>query len=301
MSAFISRIDCGTVDDLLDKLSPRNAFWRPSPEDWIYRGQADDWPLKAKVLREGDQFAPFGIPHVGGGAPIWASDGHRLQFLLTSFSEALDRAGLPLPSPTPDLFDMMAHWPTDKPKDSTLPLLALAQHYGLPTPWLDWSSLARTAAYFACGELVDKEMPPGRLVIWALSRAFAEACSLAPEIEGTRLQLVTTPRGSNPRLHAQAGVFTWLRGEMPNFSTVDGYVEKLAGTDPDMMKGRRVPFTLPLMHCFTLDRAQAPKLLEVLAYEGVSAATIFPGYEGVVQGMKERTFWEAHRRGFRRR
>jgi hypothetical protein len=58
----------------------------------------------------------------------------------------------------------------------------------------------------------------------------------------------------NVRLHAQGGVFTWLRGEDAHASTVDDHVSKLANTGAAgvAFKGTAV------MRCFTLAATEAP-------------------------------------------
>jgi len=107
---------------------------------------------------------------------------------------------------------------------------------------------------------------------------------------GVDLQLETAPRASNGRLHAQAGVFTWLRGELAHMTTVDQHVTKLAAAAAK----RTQPYEIlaPLMRSFIAPVAEARKLLRLLAYEGVDGASVFPGYEGVVRAMKERAFWD---------
>jgi hypothetical protein len=48
-----------------------------------------------------------------------------------------------------------------------------------------------------------------------------------------------------------------------------------------------------LIH-FTLPIGQAPVLLRLLAKEGVSGVTLFPGYAGVAAGMEEERFWRTN-------
>ena len=45
-----------------------------------------------------------------------------------------------------------------------------------------------------------------------------------------------------------------------------------------------------LLH-FTLPIDQSPPLLRLLAKEGVSGTSLFPGYVGVVAGLQEEQFW----------
>jgi hypothetical protein len=38
---------------------------------------------------------------------------------------------------------------------------------------------------------------------------------------------------------------------------------------------------------FRIPREEAPRVLSLLANEGISSSTMFPGYDGVVQGLKD--------------
>jgi hypothetical protein len=48
----------------------------------------------------------------------------------------------------------------------------------------------------------------------------------------------------------------------------------------------------PAFWKFTLPHTEAPTLLRLLALDGISAATIFPSYAGVVSALRERPLWD---------
>jgi hypothetical protein len=96
---------------------------------------------------------------------------------------------------------------------------------------------------------------------------------------------------SSRRLQAQGGVFTWLHGEKAHERTVDEHLQALFARSPEGYLGVRPP----LMYRASLDRSQAPRLLRLLADEGVTGATVFPGYEGVVKAMREEGWWRANK------
>jgi hypothetical protein len=295
----IERHECTSAEDLLERLSSRRPEWTGDEQEWMFRGQSDMWPLKAKTFRDDHEpFKQLGIPPFAdpnSTEPRWPVDQWRLKRILQKFARELDRAGLEVPSPAPRIF----RYPNQvsllgEPGPQEWPTLALAQHHGLPTPWLDWSLQPRLAAYFACSDLVWKEPKPGTMVVWALRRDFIAV----PKVDGPEeprgsvnkvyLTVESAPRSGNSRLHAQAGLFTWLHGEDAHAQAVDDHVTGLA---QQVATGTlAVPLSVrpPFMRCFSLDRQHAKPLLKLLHGEGVTAATAFPDYSGVVQTLKER-------------
>jgi hypothetical protein len=98
-----------------------------------------------------------------------------------------------------------------------------------------------------------------------------------------RVIVVTAPAAGNANLYAQQGVFTLY------------YPDQVQASEPvdrrplDVIIGERHSAQLLLQ--FLLPIGQAPVLLRLLAKEGVSGVTLFPGYPGVVAGMQEELFW----------
>jgi FRG domain len=306
-----------TAEELLDFLSPRAAHWCDRQDEWIFRGQSEDWPLKAKALRDGPWFQEHGLSF-GSAVPVrerhWLNDSDELVRL---FGLELDRAGLAIPPPAPKLFpDRVREFSGEEPLDDALPTLGLAQHHGLPTPWLDWSFHPRSAAYFACADLVwdRKETAPspgpgkpasydervnkeGQLVVWCTRlRVDRLAFKGAEKVDGVWLTVESAPRAGNSRLHAQAGLFTWLHGNAAHATTVDNHIETLFSRLSDAPSDHQGRMPAPVMYKLSLDRpSQAHRLLKFLLDEGVSAANIKPGTDGVVQTMRERAWCEQRR------
>jgi hypothetical protein len=48
----------------------------------------------------------------------------------------------------------------------------------------------------------------------------------------------------------------------------------------------------PSLHRLLLPNSEAPKLLRLLSYEGITGASMFPGADGVVQEMREYALWD---------
>ncbi len=95
------------------------------------------------------------------------------------------------------------------------------------------------------------------------------------------VELITAPHFSNPNLHAQDGVFSLYRGINAPCHSIDRrsldtlIAENL--TDPSVTIFYEV--TLPISH--------AENLMWMLAREGITAASMYPGYAGVVKCLEE--------------
>jgi hypothetical protein len=267
----------------LQALSPMNDTWARESAAWIYRGQANaDWELKATAVREKEAFKEFGFD---GDSSHWSSRVAVLELMLARFRYGLDETGLVIPAKSPRILshEFSETSSNADPAREAWPLMALAQHHGLPTPLLDWSRRASVAAYFAASSALAPENrgKATHLAVWCLNTGdhTGHAHDMARPNSG-HLQVYLAPGGTNPNLRAQAGVFTYLWGA--NDPSVEAYVAN--------RHAEKLP--APKLHRVTLPVTDAGKLLRLLSHDGIHGTSMFPGADGVVRAMREEALWD---------
>jgi FRG domain len=251
-------VECSSAKEFVDRLSGRAEPWRSG--DWIFRGQANaEWGLLPTAARE-DAFVRFGGP---SGSLDWSEQHSAEIVLLKEFHTRLNRQGLYVPQEgLEELFPSRTRSGAE-PRWSWFPLMALAQHHGLPTLFLDWTTRGWVAAYFACIELADGANDrSGELAIWAVDRHVFERRS-------KEAYFYEPPAATNPNLRAQSGLFT------REIFSRENVFEKQLGQSPHSI--RKV----------TLSQSLATEVIKELALEGISGSSLFPGVDGVVREMIE--------------
>ncbi len=289
------------AEDLIGVLRPHDNRWQPYPTEWIFRGQWDSRFELLPTAYRAKEWKPFTTV---GDKPFDPMAGYQSEIVqaqyeyrvLKRFLDDTDRAGLGAPN---EVFVRVGFEQANRndlefilePALSTF--AALAQHHGVPTRLLDWTRVGLHGAYFAAAEAAEHADESGNLSVWALSVAFLEQMeALEERVEFLRhsphIRVITAPRSSNANLHAQAGLFTlwWHMAKIAPLneicsqiiSALDGSEVEWTGTSP--------------LHRFDLPWSEAPKLLRMLAWEQVDAVRMFPGLDGVVRGMRERSLWD---------
>jgi len=160
--------------------------------------------------------------------------------------------------------------------DDYYALLNLGQHHGFPTPLLDWTESPYVAAYFAY-ESVGKREKDGyvRIFIFNTSKWVRRCPELVSIIE-PRLSITIRvfPAINNNRAIPQQSV-----SAISNVDDIEGFIRLYE----DFYKEKYLmKIDLPV--------SERNRVMRELQQMGITAASLFPGFDGICTYLKERYF-----------
>ena len=270
-------IEHTSVDSLLQVLVAS------SPGARAYRGHGDSsWRLEPSIVRN----RRYRIQKKLNGSSS-ESDSMRLEnHFLALFVSACDKAGLAVSGDSeklrnfldePTLVDAdqarsadepISQWPGDS--SEMLSLMAQAQHHGVPTRLLDWTTAPLVSAYFAAATAL-KHWEQGcyadplrrKLTIWELDIDVSQQFRSEFEIK-------RAPGSVSAHLPAQRGIFTLVKGAKA----------------PSLCLEEQ-PHAASFLTKHNLPIGEVPRLLRECDRHGHSAATLFPDFEGAARHAEE--------------
>lgn len=273
-------IPFSTARQLFDYVTPLNPVWEAGR--YIFRGQPSDrYKLTPSVCRRGAGSFAYGAPR--RAFDVSSSGQVSLELdILKRFLDGCDRSGLVVPGYTEQLKTRLHNHtgslvnPTILwPHSDLYEIMAVAQHYDVPTRLLDWTERAFVACYFAASSAnFEIDTRTARIAIWALDTTYAE--------HWATIKVIRTPGGTSKNQAAQSGLFTTHNLRVHNFDDVYEVealeeveeIYKISGSHNALIK-----MTLPV--------SEAPDLLHLCSRFGVDGSTLFPGFHGVAKSVRD--------------
>lgn len=220
-----------------------------------------------------------------------------LNALMNFFSYA-DKVGLKVPTNQTvrkflehDFKNIFDHEKSYWSDENYYELMALGQHYGIPTRALDWSYDYKVSLYFAVKNILNDnyiiEEKPKSGILWAFNYKYFNTDRIT-ETKTYRTIHYRPEYSSNPNLNAQKGLFTFITKRVNEDAneSYDKFIENLLDTYYQVK--RRIPKNEPVFYKFIIPEEEKPNILKELYAERYSEEYLFPGYLGVSQTIENR-------------
>ncbi len=291
----LPEVPCLKANEFIHALSPAGEYFQDKDVNspWLFRGQGKDYPLIPSLFRKNGKIIQLTCRNVEDYSELLLAE----RDILISFFKIADKRGLVLPDDSQELRVSLEelsndkvvgkHFGGSKITDNALSLMALAQHYGIPTRLLDWTRLPYVAAFFAAEDAnrhIRTQDPSEKLIVWSFYfPAFWKQTLYSAD--SYFIRGITAPSASNPNLKAQQGVFTLVNPgateeKSGNYKPFDKILEYYAtGNSQEewFLKCKIRKFTLPI--------SEAPHLLFLLAKMDITPSAIYPGYQNIVDDI----------------
>lgn len=318
-SNIIREVYFENVKELYQELSPFGEYAHLL-RNFIFRGEASTkYQLIPSALREQNKskLYSFGDLTKPSGQDEWEHwQQHAEWSAIRKFFKLADERGIVLPdvpsfrkeilnnlAPPYFIFDPSHKWLPDE----LLEIAGLAQHYGVPTRFIDWSLSHNISLYFAAvGAMKKDNIENDHMVLWALNYRYIESVRIT---EGKLpLRLIKPTYNRNPNLLAQRGILScW---EYDCHLGVDAFHNFSEGKPPVLIdrtpqdellkkdiseRGISLGAEGPLMYKFYIPSNQCRILYKALLDLSFGADSLFPGLNGVVQRMEDDTHFKSNK------
>lgn len=321
---MIKTITYRSVKRFLEGISPLNERFTSPFRRYVYRGHGDSrWGLVPAAFREHTK-TPCGGELVVGFKNKFRYQRDLEWEVLRDFLLEVNHHGYHIPDDR--LFynlvdnksalqevNSIGRYESAWPAPEYYSILALAQHYGLPTRLMDWSKSSYVALYFAVSESIKLQLSGEKVKSISLYALNVNSSLLnvnaknaggywdeyyeheRPEI---KYHVIETPNYLNKNMKSQQGLFLCCsdEGKIKNVEfTPVSLVEYLQKVDDDRSKGGFDQLTSMLeasdgisLYEFKISASKASEILHALDRLSVNSSNIFPSISGCVQTLYDR-------------
>lgn len=295
--------DCYSAKEFLEALSPLSEFFKGKNETWLFRGQGIDAPLIPSIFRKERRIKEFTHRDINTYSELRKAE----RDVLIRFFQIADKRGLVLPDDSQKLRSFFERLKSDDHmveagywniEEEGLSIMALAQHYGIPTRLLDWSRQSYIAAFFSAEDAYrrGKEIASEeKMTVWSFYFPVFDK-QMRYGDTSFFLRGITAPSATNTNLKAQQGVFTLLDyryteetkgGYIPMEIVLENQAQKIIVSRPEsdswLLDCRLRKFTLPSI--------MAKDVLYLLAKLDITHSAIYPGYQSIALDIQMQNTW----------
>ena len=302
------------AEDLLEYLRRSAPQWQADTSgkwdiDWIFRGHSDEtWDLapsalrspcikqiqdyKESVLTEIDSHwkNQLSIPYAKE-SPLYKSDYTKRSYahiyaerrIIKEFCQQAEGIGQSIPGSehyiNADLW--VDNFPLPSKYNGVGITSAIAQHHGIPTRLLDFTSNPLTAAFFSCYSIL-KPIDKKNLCIWAIKKEsiMRKAIELSTTLT-LRPSVFEVPRKNFEYLNAQEALFVQIHGATNFYATYGRWpsLNRDVLTDSSMQSS---------FMKLTLPQSEASELYRLLTIDGCSLSSLMPTLDSIAKDVKIR-------------